>query len=235
MAGDKERTEMIVVASTVAAYKCNGAEELSWLANAEAMMADYPELHFFCAIQVGQGRDNAFGPLRRRLSELPSTVWTFAIDDGAREISSSNRLLYIATGRNLAIEFGMRTRATHILFLDTDLTPPGDCLSKLLAVDHPIVGGTVPHYGLRGQAVEGYPFPVEEHWNTAGFLLIRREVFRRVRWRTDPDAGMSDDPCYAADAEQLGFGKTRVRKDVIGLHPPLMPLEKRGQNLHIQQ
>jgi hypothetical protein len=77
--------------------------------------------------------------------------------------------------------------------------------------------------------VPEYPFPVQSHMNTAGFLLIAREVFRRLRWRFDLEAGLTDDPCYYRDAKELLGVPTYVRKDVIGRHWPeaIPPLEDR--------
>lgn len=68
---------------------------------------------------------------------------------------------------------------------------------------------------------------VQEHWNTAGFLLVRRDVLRQVAWRWDPDETITDDPCFAQDVERAGFGKTWVRKDCIGKHARLIPVEAR--------
>jgi hypothetical protein len=119
--------------------------------------------------------------------------------------------------------------ASHILHLDADMCPPGDCLPKLLAMRHPLVGGEVPTYNLHGPVVPEYPFPVQSHMNTAGFLLVAREVFRRLRWRFDLEAGLTDDPCYHADACDLLGIPTYVRKDVRGRHWPesIPPLEDR--------
>jgi hypothetical protein len=83
------------------------------------------------------------------------------------------------------------------------------------------------------------PFPagadVREHWNTAGALLVRPEAARRLRWRYDLSIGSTDDPCFQADAEELGYGMTWVRHDVVGQHHPGMvfPLEARGHDLRI--
>jgi hypothetical protein len=81
------------------------------------------------------------------------------------------------------------------------------------------------------------PFPrcadVREHWNTAGALLVRREAFRFLRWRTDLDEGLTDDPCFQYDAAAIGFGLTWVRHDTYWHHEPLGPLDGRGHDLSI--
>jgi len=162
-------------------------------------------------------------------------VWTFSIDDDASQIDHRNRLIRICTGRNLTHEFAMRNpNVSHVLFLDSDMRPDGDCISKLIEVDANIVGGEVPVYCLKGPRVGGYDFPVQDHWNTAGFLLVRRNVINRIRWRADIyDHGQSDDPCFHKDAIEAGFGRTLVRKDVKGIHSSLLQLEQRGHDLKV--
>lgn len=232
----------VVVATTVAAYKANAGEEAHWLDNAAGMIDDARghefALSFFVAIEAPNDDLIGFERLTALLDQWPfrSTRWRFSIDTNETMLTTSNRLVRICTGRNLAHEFAVRAGASHILFVDSDIRPPGHIVSKLLEVDWPIVGAEVPTYCLSGPKLGQYPFPVQEHWNTAGALLITRDVFRRVRWRWDPDAGMTDDPCFAADVEDAGFGKTRVRKDVICQHFPqaIGPLEGRGQDLRIE-
>lgn len=78
------------------------------------------------------------------------------------------------------------------------------------------------------------PMRVTQHMNTAGFLLVQRALFRQLRWRTDPDLGLTDDPCYDADAAALGF-PTWVREDCVAQHYPMSigPVEVRGHDLAI--
>lgn len=221
---------MIVVGSTVAAWKCGDGEELRWLEVAEAMREASPvPLEFFCAIQNGyDGAADAFDALVERLHQLGGTTWIFALGDRAWEATSRCRLIGITTGRNLVREYALRdTDATHVLFLDSDVEPDPACVAKLLEIDHPVAGGDVPSYCLRGPTVVGYDFEVQEHWNTAGFLLVRRDVLRQVAWRWDPDTTTTDDPSFAQDVERAGFGRTWVRKDVTGYHAPLIPVEAR--------
>lgn len=227
---------MIVVATTIPAFKCNGASELAWLNNATEIAESHPEgVEFFAAIEVdGRGQLpflNLFRRFNETLGDENWTFWQFSIDTGEDEITTGNRLIRICTGRNLAQEYAKRAGATHILFVDSDTMIPGDSIPKLLEVDWPVAGGDVPAYGLHGPVIDEYPFPVEEHWNTAGFLLIRREVFRKVAWHWDADAGLTDDPTYQNDQQAHGFGQTRVRKDLIAHHVEwLLPLEERGHD-----
>lgn len=234
---------MIVVASTVAAWKCNGRGELAWLETMETMAFDAQrigeELRIFVAVELDARGLSPFDRLIERLqilqqaASIPFDLWTFSLDDVTDQITTTNRLIRICTGRNLAHEFAMRMGATHILFLDTDTLVPGDCVSKLLEVNHPVVGGEVPNYCLHGPIVPGFDFPVEEHWTTAGFLLVSRDVFKVLRWRWNPDDGIiTDDPCFQSDQQVWGFGQTWVRKDVIGEHiEPLVAVENRDADL----
>lgn len=224
---------MIVVGTTLAPYKLDGSE-LNWLENGEEFLDRDPRTHFFAALELLPSRGTAvFARLLTRLNAFGGTAWTFALDDDERKLTSANRLTRICMGRNLVIEYALRVQASHILFLDSDLRVPGDSIEKLLELDAPIAGGDVPAYCLHGPpALTRYAFPVERHWNTAGFLLVRREVFACVRWRHEffGGTGRTDDPCYAADAEALGFGETLVRKDLVGRHVPLIPMERRGHD-----
>lgn len=235
---------MILVAATTASWLARSDVNLvmRWLENAEAM-ASYGGVRFFAALESHPEKREPLDPLVYRLSELEGEIWWFWMDDLEEEAQTNLRTRRVVTGRNLIIEYALHHRATHVLFLDADLIPPADSIPKLLEVDWPIVGGDVPAYCLSGDPVlnrrvwEGphrwsissayYSFPVEEHWNTAGFLLVRAEVLQHVRWGWDPMDGLSDDPWFAREVEEVGFGKTLVRKDVVGDHIPLGQLEAR--------
>ncbi len=222
----------VLIASTCAAWKVNGRGEMSWLKHAEKRMEDAAahgiEVEHFMALEVDRRGLTPFEGLVLRMMEVDPNfvIWTFMIDDPSMtEYTGSSRLPRICTGRNLAIEYAQQRDHSHILYLDTDTKVPSDCVPKLLDVGRPITGGEVPNYGLHGEPIrlrvdsdEEYPYPVEEHWNTAGFLLVSRPVFRKIRWRWDDESGLTDDPCYQNDANDAGFGMTWVRKDVVGVH-----------------
>lgn len=212
----------------------------SWLMHAEAIrdsVAD--EVRFMAVLELdARGRD-PFAPLLARLRDLHAVVWTFSFDDGALSITGSNRLIRIVTGRNMVSQYARDHHASHVLFADADTLIPGDALPKLLAMDWPIVGGEVPTYALHlgpHKVIDDYPFPVVQRNNTAGFLLVASELFRRLSWRIDPAAGMTDDPCYQYDAAALGY-PTRVRCDVVGAHWPasIGPVEQRGHDLVVRR
>jgi hypothetical protein len=231
----------ILIATTVAPYKASIGEASWWLMNStkqvENLKAAGHDTKFLCVAEVdSRGKEPYRGDLIERFAyvgEIPgvSTVWwEFRMSTGDVLVDGNNRLKRICTGRNLIQEYATEhADISHILFVDSDLVIPEDAAVRLLEVEWPIVGGDVPAYCLNGPEVEGYEFPVQEHMNTAGFLMVSRQVFTRLRWRWNPDVGMTDDPCYHADAIDAGFGVTRVRKDVVGLHQAtLVPMEQRG-------
>lgn len=230
---------MILVATTTIAYKCDGTE-LSWLKN----LQDYPDVKYFASLQIDSRGLEPFAKLITRLGEIDGDWWQFSYDDGSSHITGNNRVQRICAGRNMISDYGVRPNAESyepfewILFVDSDMEIPSDSIKKLLEINWPIVGGEVPPYALSGPEVERHQariwledgavwpkegwkqpfgFPVQQHWNTAGFLMVHRSLFRRLRWRVDPDAGMTDDPAYAWDALQMGW-PTLVRKDLIGQH-----------------
>lgn len=232
---------MIVVGASLTHYAMAHRETwATWLDTAEGLQKHSAEpLKFFAAIEVdGRGLE-PFAPLVSRLQELDSDWWIFRLDDGRTEaFTAAARLPHICAGRNLIAEKATALGASHVLYLDADCCPPADAIPKLLELGWPYVGGEVPTYCLHGESVPGYPFPVEEHMPVAAFLLVRREVFKRLRWRWDPERGMHDDACYAHDAEQLLGIRPRVRKDVIGRHYPerIGPVETRfaGRDMSVR-
>lgn len=258
---------MIVVGTTIPPYK-SGSEQTSewgaWVSNLEAVADDAAEvgedIRVFVALEV----DNRGSFVHSRLfnvlraSGLPYDSWKFMLDDGAEQVTSGNRLQRICTGRNMVIEFAMRIGAEWILFLDSDTTPDPQTVSKLKALDWPIVGGEVAEYCLHGPEVKErpqchcgiprcswhrddtdrpppYDFPVEDHWNTAGYLLVHRDIFTKVRWGWDSDAGMTDDPWYQQRVTDVTGFHTLVRKDCVGQHVPLVPLEAREQDTFLRR
>lgn len=231
---------MIVVGSTMTTFAMSHPELWgNWLANAEAIRdSRSEEVRFFATFEVDGRAIDHFKPVTERLAELGGTWWTYTIDDGRTMVNTANRLHHICAGRNLIQDYAVgHPDCTHILFLDADTRPPGDCLTKLLEMQHPLVGGQVPTYGLSGPDVPGYPFPVQAHMNTAGFLLAARPVFRQIRWRTDMDHGMTDDPCYHRDARDFLGVETHVRKDVVASHFPesIPAIEHRPWDLTVQR
>jgi hypothetical protein len=256
---------MIVVASTLAAFAMDDPDIWgSWLINAEQIQASHPDVRYFAAIETDARGLEPFVPLLERMAEIDGCQWEFSLDDGRTEVTTANRLRHITLGQNLATDYALsHPDCTHLLFLAADLEPPADTLTKLLEIDHPIVGGHVPTYCLDGPKVEStytnardgntvgfdtdlpvpatlWPPPdadVRVHMASAAFILIRRDLLRFVRWRWDLDAGMSDDPCLHYDAKTFHGIETLVRHDCVGQHHPesIPSIEQRGYDLTVHR
>lgn len=278
----------VLIASTIASYKCTGGQDTMWLRNAELIADEAPvDVEWFVSIERDARGDKPFTDLLWRMDQLDdATVWRFSLDDGSDEVDTHNRLWRICAGRNAAIEYALRDRnITHILYLDTDTAAPNDCVAKLLELDCGVAAGKVPIYNLCGPLLNNtnpgesptlvrwprerdehghsdktdeeakldaayaaeqafcheHPYvlgaipagvEVREHWSTAGFLMVRRDVFSKIAWHYDPDAGNSDDPAYQAAAARLLGHTTRVRYDLIGQHAdiPMVAIEDRGHD-----
>jgi hypothetical protein len=145
------------------------------------------------------------------------------------------RLSGIVTARSMCIEYAMQTNASHLLFIDADIIPPKDIITKLLAVNRDAVCGLVYGRGVhkdcpylfgekRRWTENGYELVEVEHANI-GFTMLSRKLFEAVRFRYGrsiyPDGRdhmTSDDPAYHLDCF-LKFGQWPVvRMDVVGRH-----------------
>lgn len=238
----------VLIASTCRHFKTTGPQGgppsyLGWVTWAEDWARE--KCRFFLAAQRDGFPSDGLDGLADLVRSVGGVVWDFSIDEHNDRIDSASRLLGITTGRNLAHEYAQRDPdITHILFLDTDVTPPRNAVTDLLEVVTEfmglhLVGGHIPLYGLTGPRQPGSPdaWDLQQHWSSAGFLLVDRDAFRVLRWRYDLEEGMTDDPCFAADAKRMGFGYTLVRHSVVGQHYParmLVPVEKRGHNLSLR-
>jgi hypothetical protein len=232
----------IVVATTLAAFAMEHEETWNaWLWNAEkvreAGQSVGADVDFFAAVEVDRRGMEPFEPLLSRLDDLGGTVWTWVLNDGRTEVHTNNRLRHITAGQNFATEYCNGTLADWMLFMAADCAPPDDVLPKLLELDHPLVGSEIPTYCLSGPVVEKYPFPVQEQLISVAAVLVRRDVFKVLRWRYDVEAGMSDDPSYRHDAETLLGVKSYVRKDCVARHYPeaIGPVESRyrGRDMRV--
>jgi hypothetical protein len=228
---------VIVVGTTLCAFAMDQFPTWAgWLINAERLRDSHPDgVRYFAAIEVDARGLEPFAPLLDRLRDLGGEWWTFSLDDGRESVTTQNRLRHITTGQNLVTDYACSMWASHLLFMAADCTPPPDAIPKLLQVDWPIVGGHVPTYCLDGPEVPEYPFPVRRHMATAAFVMLRRDLFRSLRWRWDLDEGMTDDPCLYWDAKRLHGVETYVRHDVVGRHWPecIGPVETRGHDMRV--
>lgn len=232
---------MIVVGTTIATHAMTDPDAWSsWLKHAErqqAMAADLGhDLRHFAAIQTDARGIAPFTDLCNAIGELGGEWWTYSLDDGRTRVSMTNRWRHITFGQNLVVDYCQATLdVSHLLFLAADTAAPSDIIPRMLEMQHPLVAPFITTYGLRGPQVESYPFHVEDAMASAAAIFIERSVFRRIRWRWDAEAGMSDDPCFHADARDLLGVPTYVRHDVLAKHYPesIGDYESRGLDTQV--
>jgi hypothetical protein len=126
-----------------------------------------------------------------------------------------------------------------VLYVDSDIELTVDIVEKMLEVDRPLVGANVGAYGLSGKVISENP-PIQEHWTTAGCLLVNSPAFYDLPWFHNSYLNLSDDPSFQSMAERLmmrvgienldsPYGMTWVRKDVDVKHRGrLSPVEQRN-------
>jgi hypothetical protein len=249
----------IVVGSTIPAFKmAHEGYWYKWLDNARQVIERTKdeidvEVSFVATLQHDARGQVPFELLLRRLEPLDASVYWFSVDTGEDEITSGNRYFSICMGRNLIIDHALRGGHDYIYFADCDISVPDNVLVKLMDLCWPVTAAHVPTYCLginatmardvteavghrwkQIRASANLGGDVRVHWTTAGSLLVHRDVFRRVPWRWDPDAGDTDDPATQHEMEKLGY-PTLVRHDVIATHWPqnIMGLEQRGHDRRV--
>lgn len=225
---------MLVVGCTIAAFKMHGDWHNwgAWLANAEAVKASVDdEVLYFCAIETDARGLQPFTPLLHRLQAVDGEWWTFSLDDKVGVITTGTRLRRICLGHNLVGTYAVEVAAAgHALFLASDTQAPDDVLPRLLELDVAASACHIPTYCLDGPRSARFPdWDVREHMESCACMLLRRDVVRRIKWRFDPDAGMTDDPCMHADLADLLGEPVYSRHDVQAAHWPasIPPIEAR--------
>lgn len=247
-----------VIGTPLVAWKCDKKEHLNWLSNKESIIQKFPNVKYFAALELDYRGLDPFSDILKILEEINGDYWTYSINDKEKKVDSGNRWIRIETGRNLIREFAQRARITAghhwgedctelnqgvinyqaVLYVDSDTTLNVDIVEKLLEVDRPLVGVNVPDYGLSGKVVSQDP-PIQEHWTTAGMLLVNSPAFYDLPWYHNAYLNLSDDPTFQSLAERLPqrdaqnnlsepFGMTWVRKDIHAPHKgQLIPVESR--------
>ena len=115
-----------------------------------------------------------------------------------------------------------------MLLIDADVIPPKDVITKLMALDHPLVGGIVPGRGCHSHMnyIFGEQIPytrdgievIEVGHGTCGCMMIRRDVLNQISFRYGKDDSLSEDPAFALDVRTLYGERMLLRKDVICEH-----------------
>jgi len=247
-----------VIGTPLVGWKCDKGEDLEWLGNRLSIIERFPNVKFFASFELDHRGLDPFVNVINALKEVNGDYWTYSINDMQPKVTSQNRWIRIETGRNLIREFAQRFRVTSghhwgedcteqnigvvnyeaILYVDSDISLNADIVEKLLEVDRPLVGVNVPEYGLSGKSVSIDP-PIQEHWTTAGMLLVNAPAFYDLPWSHNSYLNLSDDPTFQSMAERLlrregihnldtPYGMTWVRKDIAAHHKgQLAPVEDR--------
>lgn len=220
---------IVIATTTCAPYLDVPNRWRSWLANANAIKESVAldhEVRYLAALETdGRGKE-PFGAFLAALDEVGGDHVWFSLDDGRTKITTDNRLRHITLGQNIVSGLCSDDPGVEwLLFVAADTALPPDVLPKMLEMDHPLVAPLVTTYGAicRGPAVEGYPaaWKVQDAMASAAAVMIHRDVFKRLRWRCDYERGMTDDPSYRADADELLGIPTYVRGDCEATHWPL--------------
>ena len=247
-----------VIGTPLVAWKCDKKEHLAWIEDRVNIINKFPNVKFFSSFELDHRGIEPFIDVINALKEVNGDYWTYSINDMQPRVTSENRWIRIETGRNLIREFTQRARVTSghhwgedcteqnigvinyqsLLYVDSDIELNAQIIEKLLEVDRPLVGVNVPEYGLNGKQISHDP-PIQEHWTTAGMLLVNAPAFYDLPWYHNAYLNLSDDPTFQSMAERLlrregihnldtPYGMTWVRKDISAHHKgQLLPVEDR--------
>lgn len=247
-----------VIGTPLVGWKCDSKEHLTWLKDKAEIARRFPNVKWFSAFELDHRGLEPFKDVIDALKEVNGDYWTYSINDMQSTVTSSNRWIRIETGRNLIREFAQRHRITSghhwgedctelnygvanysaILYVDSDMHIDANIVEKMLEVNRPLVGVDVPSYNLSGPIVSNNP-KIEEHWTTAGALLVNAPAFYDLPWFHNAYLNLSDDPSFQSMAERLKrregvenlestYGMTWVRKDIQAKHEgKLVAVEER--------
>lgn len=234
----------LLVGTPLVGWKVERGEHKAWLHEVGKIQEKFPNVEFFAALEVDSRGIAEYGSFIDELGSHRIAYWTYMINDMDPNVSSKNRWIRIETGRNLIREYAQRKcklgglnwgeavdrtgAITYdaILYIDSDVQLTLEMVEKLVEVNHHMVGIDVPIYCLSGKLINENP-RIEEHWNTAGVLLINSPFFYDLPWYHNSYLNLSEDPTLQHLAERL-YGQTWVRKDVKAHHPHVKEVEARG-------
>lgn len=228
----------VVIGSPLVGWKMDANEGMQWLENSHEIIERFPNVKYFAALELDHRGIEPFAPLIDALKSIGGEYWTYTINDFEEVVDHNNRWIRIETGRNLVREYAQRKKrmingvlhmlpCDAILYLDSDVIINAQALEKMLEVDRHMVGIDVPAYCLHGHTVNLEP-RIEEHWTTAGCLLVNAPACWDLPWYHRIDLGLSDDPTFQHLGERL-YGQTWVRKDMVVDHVGrLTSVEHRG-------
>lgn len=137
---------------------------------------------------------------------------------GINNAAANAKSTYVHAGRNILVEQAQNLNATHLLFLDSDMTFPYEALARLLSHQKDIVGATYvrrrfPH-GLLGSKIDGsaeVPTTglVQMAEMPTGCLLIKMDCFNLIekpyfRHKVSGDHMIGEDILFCRTMTALG-------------------------------
>ena len=146
---------------------------------------------------------------------MSSVINLLVYNNGKYQFSLANTISSrIAFNRNMLVTLAREQGATHILFIDADMTFPNNALDRLVAHGKDIVGATAARRKGRtdavGNTLDGGPLHFDEplvRMELLGlpFMLIDLKVFEKLRapWFAEPpteDGGLVAEDEYFCDA-----------------------------------
>lgn len=225
-----------VIGTPLVAWKVEQNEHDAWLSNYDDIKKMFPNVQYFAALELDHRGLEPYREFVNRLNDIGVTYWTYSINDFETTVTSQNRWIRIETGRNLVREYAQRGKVIGefnehvvydaILYVDSDVIMYPDAIKGMFEIDRSMVGVDVPSYGLTGELVNRNP-RIEEHWTTAGALLVNAPACWDLPWYHNIHIGLSDDPTFQYLGARL-YGQTWVRKDLELFHiGKLIPVEHR--------
>jgi hypothetical protein len=237
-----------VIGTPLVGWKIDKKEHLGWLQDVNNIKSKFSNAKFFVALEVDSRGSEPHIEFINLLNQLEVDYWTYRINDFEKYVTYRNRWIRIETGRNLIREYAQRKRVVGgnhwgedtekdnigvnsyeaILYVDSDIVLTVEHIEKMFEVDRPLVGVDVPEYNLKGKVINENP-RIEEHWNTAGMLLVNSPAFYELIWGHNAFYNYSDDPSFQYLSEKIGWGQTWVRKDIKAKHiGQLLSVENRN-------
>lgn len=237
-----------VIGTPLVGWKIEKGEHLSWIEDIVNIRSKFSNARFFVALELDKRGIDPYINFIELIKGLDIDYWTYSINDFEQEVSFRNRWIRIETGRNLIREFAQRKRVITghhwgedtqkdnynvvnydaVLYVDSDMLLKVEHVEKMFEVDRPLVGINVPEYGLHGKLINENP-RIEEHWNTAGMLLVNAPAYYELIWGHNAFLNYSDDPAFQHISEKIGWGQTWVRKDINANHKgQLVEVENRN-------
>lgn len=218
---DADMNKRFVIGTPLVPWKVEMNEHDAWLRNSEFIKQTFPNVQYFAALELDHRGIEPYKPFIETLKQIGADYWTYSINDFEEVVDSNNRWIRIETGRNLVREYAQRGKKINdgnavehyeaILYLDSDIVMRPEVIQAMFEVDREMVGIHVPAYNLSGFLINSHP-RIEEHWTTAGALLVNAPACWDLPWYHNIHMGLSDDPTFQYLGARL-YGQTWVRKD----------------------